>query len=192
MNLATTDQQRQQTAHLGMMIALGSWTMLFATALFGYVVLRLQATHWYSFGFGDRPFLLATANTVILLASSGLYIMGLRSVSGPRPATASRYLWGTLACGAVFGAMQWWLWQTLAGEGIRLETSISASSIYAMTGLHAVHVVGGMAAVFWLAMRARRRIITPEEKTPFVLVGWFWHFLTIIWCIFYTAIFVIH
>ncbi|MCA9394349.1 MAG: heme-copper oxidase subunit III [Candidatus Omnitrophica bacterium] len=192
MTVIIPPQEKQQTAQLGMMIALASWSMLFATALFGYTVLRVQATHWYSFGAGDRPFIQATANTLILLLSSVFYKMAVRAVGGSRPEDVNRYLWGTLACGAVFGAMQFWLWQTLAGEGIRLATSISASSIFAMTGLHAVHVLGAMAAVFWLALRTRRRIITTEEKTPLVLVGWFWHFLTIIWCVFYTVIFVIH
>ncbi len=192
MTLTTAEHDKQQTAQLGMMIALGSWTMLFATALFGYVVLRLQATHWYSFGIYDRPFLQATGNTLVLVLSSGSYIMAVRSDRRGRPDQAGRYLWGTAACGAVFGIMQWGLWQSLAQVGIRLTTSISASAIYAMTGLHAIHVAGGLAGVLWQAVRFRHGTRKNEDKTPLVLTGWFWHFLTVIWCVFYTVIFVIH
>lgn len=186
------DQQKQQTAHLGMMIALGSWTMLFATVLFGYVVLRLQATHWYSFGVTERPFIQASVNTVVIILSSVFYINAAKAVGSEHPGRVRQNLWLALACGCGFTVMQWCLWQSLVHEGIRLSTSISASAIYAMTGLHVIHVLGGLAAILWLVIRSHKRTITIEEKTPLVLVGWFWHFLTIIWCVFFTAIFVIH
>lgn len=190
--MTLSDQDKRQTAQLGMMIALGSWTMLFATSLFGYVVLRVQATHWYSFGIGDKPFIQATANTLMIILSSVFYLFAVRAANRPRRDRVNRYLWLALLSGCAFTAMQCVLWQSLFHEGVKLATSISASAIYAMTGLHVLHVIGGLAAILWVILRTRKRVITIEEKTPLVLVGWFWHFLTIIWCVFYIVIFVIH
>jgi cytochrome c oxidase subunit 3 len=52
---------------------------------------------------------------------------------------------------------------------------------YAMTGLHAIHVVIGLLLMIWMIVLARRRVLRPEYSTPLALCGIYWHFVDIVW-----------
>jgi len=55
------------------------------------------------------------------------------------------------------------------------------SIYYAMTGLHGVHVVGGMVAIAWLLKRAIRHEFSGAYYTPVEMVGLYWHFVDLVW-----------
>lgn len=55
------------------------------------------------------------------------------------------------------------------------------SLYFVMTGLHGVHVLIGMGLIAWLVIRSSRRDFSPHYYTPVELVGFYWHFVDLVW-----------
>jgi cytochrome c oxidase subunit 3 len=62
---------------------------------------------------------------------------------------------------------------------------------FAMTGLHGVHVLAGMAAIIWVLLRARRGEFGPAYFTPVDFTGLYWHLVDIIWIFLFPLLYLI-
>jgi cytochrome c oxidase subunit 3 len=62
---------------------------------------------------------------------------------------------------------------------------------FAMTGLHAVHVIAGMAAIAWVLRRAARGEFGPGYFTPVDFVGLYWHLVDVIWIFLFPLLYLI-
>lgn len=63
---------------------------------------------------------------------------------------------------------------------------------FSMTGLHGLHVLGGMGAIFWILWRARRGEFGPNYFIPVDLVGLYWHLVDLIWIFLFPLLYLIH
>ena len=52
---------------------------------------------------------------------------------------------------------------------------------FAMTGLHALHMIIGIALLLVIMNMARKGAFTPRWYTPVELFGLYWHFVDIVW-----------
>lgn len=66
------------------------------------------------------------------------------------------------------------------------------SIYFAMTGLHALHVIGGIGAIGWLLRRAVRGHFGPEYYGPVDYVGLYWHLVDMIWIYLFPLLYLIH
>jgi cytochrome c oxidase subunit 3 len=191
-----TPEQREHAAHFGMWLFLTSETLLFG-ALFGvYTGYRL----WYGAEFHAAAQLndarLGTLNTFILISSSFLAAWAVHSAGHGRQRTAVRCLLATVGLGLAFLAVKsveyaghfahgiypgaHYQYAELPGHGARLFFTL----YYFMTGLHALHVIGGLIALSTLAyLRARRRTERQAEPRLVTLeLGvLYWHLVDVIW-----------
>jgi cytochrome c oxidase subunit III len=71
------------------------------------------------------------------------------------------------------------------------QTEIFFSFYFAMTGLHAFHMIIGLGLLTWLLMRARRGEFGPEYFTPVELGGLYWHFVDIVWIFLFPLLYLI-
>jgi cytochrome c oxidase subunit 3 len=55
------------------------------------------------------------------------------------------------------------------------------SLYFLMTGLHGIHVLIGMGLMAWLFKRTANREFGPSYYTPVELVGFYWHFVDLVW-----------
>jgi len=55
------------------------------------------------------------------------------------------------------------------------------SIYFVLTGLHGIHVVGGIVVLFWIWIRTLKKEFTPEYFTPVECVGLYWHFVDLVW-----------
>lgn len=62
---------------------------------------------------------------------------------------------------------------------------------FAMTGLHAIHVIAGMIAIGWILLRTRRGEFGPDYYTPVDLVGLYWHLVDLIWIYLFPLLYLI-
>ena len=62
---------------------------------------------------------------------------------------------------------------------------------FAMTGLHALHMIIGMGLLFWLIRRAGRGNFTPSYFAPVEVVGLYWHFVDIVWIFLFPLLYLI-
>jgi cytochrome c oxidase subunit 3 len=72
------------------------------------------------------------------------------------------------------------------------RTEIFFSFYFAMTGLHAFHMVIGMGLMTWLLLRARRGEFGPQYYTPVELGGLYWHFVDIVWIYLFPLLYLIN
>lgn len=152
--------------------------MMFAAFTSAYIV-RQAAGNWLEFRLPD-VFFVNTA--VILLSSITLHASYLAFKRGQEK--AYRYLLlVSLLLGLTFIVLQYQGWQALQAIGVSLNTNPSGSFVYVISGVHAAHVLGGVAALgiallhaFVLPFR-----VTEGRKLRFEMTLTYWHFVDILW-----------
>ena len=78
-----------------------------------------------------------------------------------------------------------------AAKQIASQTQIFFSFYFAMTGLHATHMVIGLGVLAWLLLRAKRGEFGPDYYTPVENVGLYWHFVDIVWIFLFPLLYLI-
>ena len=78
-----------------------------------------------------------------------------------------------------------------AAQQIAHQTQIFFSFYFAMTGLHALHMILGMGLMTWLLWRARRGDFSPEYYSPVEYGGLYWHFVDIVWIYLFPLLYLI-
>jgi len=140
------------TAGVGMAIFLGAIAMLFAALFFAYAVMRAQAPAWPPAGQTPLPRGALGLNTLVLLAAS-LALRGARAAAGRgAEAVARRRSLSALALGVGFLVAQIVVWRALVRAGAGPASGIYGSVFFAISGFHALHVVGGIAALALLVL----------------------------------------
>ena len=74
----------------------------------------------------------------------------------------------------------------------RLITAQFFAIYFAMTGLHGIHVIAGMAVIAWLWVRAMKRHFNADYFTPVPLGGLYWHLVDLIWIYLFPLLYLIH
>lgn len=72
------------------------------------------------------------------------------------------------------------------------QTEIFFVFYFAMTGLHALHMIIGLGLMTWLLMRVSRGEFGPEYYTPVELGGLYWHFVDIVWIFLFPLLYLIN
>ncbi|VAX35018.1 hypothetical protein MNBD_UNCLBAC01-1782 [hydrothermal vent metagenome] len=179
-------------AYLGSIIALGSWAMLFITFLASYGVLRVQAETWISFRSWPALFWLASGNTLVILLSSWTYAAGSRAIRLDRVAQAQKKISIAIFFGGIFLILQLFVWKLLTTQGLSVKSDIASSMLYVLSGMHGIHVLAGLTALIFVLRQINRKKVSAQNPHLIILVGFFWHFLTVVWCLFFAIIFVIN
>jgi cytochrome c oxidase subunit 3 len=164
---------------------LAAVTMLFIAMTSAYMF-RRAAGDWRPL----TPPALLWLNTALLLASSATLEQARRRLRSWDVAGARGFVAATGLLGAVFVAGQYGAWQALRAEGVYLASNPHSSFFYVLTGLHALHLLGGLA---WFARVARR---LPERGAPpgpdaLRLFAVYWHFLGALWVYLVLLLFVL-
>jgi cytochrome c oxidase subunit 3 len=73
-------------------------------------------------------------------------------------------------------------WQEVAGNGFLLSGNPSSSYFYVLTGLHGLHIIGGLAALFHTTALAGSDTQAQKIAPKIDLCAIYWHFLFFIWC----------
>ena len=129
------------------------------------------------------------AFTVCLLASSGTLWLSERSLERMDHRASARWLFATLALGAVFLVGQGNEYLGLYSHGITFATNLFATTFFTLTGFHGLHVAVGLTAltiVFGLGLAGdfRRR-----RSTLLRTVGLYWHFVDVVWVVVFSIVY---
>ena len=184
-------EESRRTSFVGMVMALGSWTMLFVSLFFSYAVLRLGAGQWPPDGLEPLPRLLPFLNTLVLAASSLVLHAGVRPAAAARPGALLSALRRTLALGSLFLALQLAVWIPLWRSGFRIESGVFGSIFYGLTVFHALHVLAGLAALLVLVPGAAKGRWVSGAQSPVRLTAMFWHFVDAVWVLMFVTIYLL-
>jgi cytochrome c oxidase subunit III len=190
---------RLRRGRLGVFVGVTGIAMIFISFTSAYVVRQGLPTldprtgtlmhDWLSVPLPGLLFI----NTLVLLLSSlsmelarrhaAREVVLERRAAGANGVTDDRISWlaVTVVLGLAFLSGQWVAWRELAARGFYVATSPSSSFVYLLTGVHGVHLLGGVVALLTAGALALRRRSTESRAVWLDVTGWYWHFMAILW-----------
>jgi len=172
------------TAVIGMAAALVAVTMLFLAFTTAYLA-RRQEPGWGAVMM--PPILWLT--TALLLASSGTLEWARRRIAAGDIRGLERGLAATAWLGGAFLLGQIGAWWSLAAQGVYISSNPHSGFFYLLTGAHAAHLLGGLAAlgvVVWKAYAGRYGVASHAGVGVFAL---YWHFMDLLWLYLFALLF---
>jgi heme/copper-type cytochrome/quinol oxidase subunit 3 len=177
---------------LGIWLFLASEVMLFGSLFSAYVLLRTGAPSWPDQSATlDVP--LATLNTVILISSSVTMVLAWAAAAGGRLSRYRLYMGLTLLGGALFLVVKWFEYSDKFSHGLYPSTNNFLALYFTMTGLHAIHVIGGMIVNAYLLGPGVR--MWAHDHLRFTnrieIAGIYWHFVDLVWIFLFPVLYLL-
>jgi cytochrome c oxidase subunit III len=196
-------ERQHATAQLGMWVFLGSESLLFAGLFALYAAYRFAYPAEFHAASAHANLVIGTINTYILLTSSLTMALAIHATrQGNRRRTVA-LLGVTIAFGLAFDVLKlieyaghlaeglapgaYYAFDALPAHGVVLYVTL----YYLLTGLHALHVTGGVAVLIWLAVRAHRGDFTPHSHIALELGGLYWHLVDLVWIFLWPLLYLI-
>ncbi|HEY7783482.1 MAG TPA: cytochrome c oxidase subunit 3 [Pyrinomonadaceae bacterium] len=181
-NVASDNRYR-----LGAWVLLAAVVMLFTSLSSAYVV-RIAATNdWQPL---PLPKILFVSTAIILISSFTIEI-AKRKV-GTRLAH-SRWLLVTAILGVAFLFTQLLAWRQLARQGLYLASNSRSSFFYLLSGIHGIHLAGGLLAITFVFLRSRRLVNEELSGTKgrglTDATAIYWHFMDALWIYLFLLLF---
>ncbi len=196
-------EQQHEAGWLGMWVFLATEVMFFGGLFTGYAVYRSV----YTAAFGDASrqleLGLGATNTAVLICSSLTMAMAVYGAQVGRRRLLVGFLLATLALGSVFLGIKGIEYAHkfehhlvpgaafIFPEPYTRPAEIFFSFYFAMTGMHALHMVIGVGLLAVLVLRAWRGRFSPQHHAAVELTGLYWHFVDIIWIFLFPLLYLI-
>lgn len=157
---------------------IGSIIMMFGSLTSAYVV-RRAAGNWLEFKLPNIFFL----NTLVIIASSVTLHLSYMAFKKGQEKRYKMLLLTTFVLGISFVVLQYQGWKAMDLIGATFTANPSSSFIYVISGLHAAHVLGGIAVLLTALVHAYYLPFkpTPRRQLRFELTLNYWHFVDALW-----------
>jgi len=177
-------------AKMGIWLFLASEVMLFGALFTTYILLRVGATEWPHHEL-DIP--LATLNTAVLISSSITMVMAWASLMMKKFNRYKLYMGLTFLAGVAFLVIKGFEYGHHFATGELPEKTTFLAIYFTMTGLHGLHVIGGMIVngYFW-GPGSKMWKTEPERFTNRIEVaGLYWHFVDLVWIFLFPVLYLL-
>jgi cytochrome c oxidase subunit III len=191
---------RLRRARLGMGVAITGIVMIFVSFSSAYVVrqglptLDPRTGTLVSDWIPVRLPRLLLINTFVLLFSGVTMELARRQAAreaavarATSSATSSKghskisWLAVTIVLGLTFLVGQWMAWRELAASGFDLTAGPSSAFVYLLTGMHGLHLLGGVCALLFAGVASLLRRPVTSQAVILDVTGWYWHFMAFLW-----------
>ena len=180
-------------AKFGIWLFLASEVMLFGGLFSGYVLLRTGSPAWpHGFDLLNVP--LGTVNTLVLISSSVSMVLAWVALKEKNIPKFKLTLGLTLLCSLIFMIIKAIEYGTKFSHGIFPKESAYFAIYYTLTGLHALHIVGGAIVLmyFWLPVGTKMWKTQPQRFTNRIeVVGLYWHFVDLVWIFLFPVLYLL-
>jgi cytochrome c oxidase subunit 3 len=196
--------QQREASTLGMWIFLVTEVLFFGGLFAAYAVYRALYPDAFAAASSTLDLALGTVNTVVLIASSLTMALAVHAAQTGGRRALVLFLLATIALGTVFLGIKGVEYahklaeHHVPGPGFHFDVAAYAGQAqmffalyFAMTGLHALHMVIGLGVVGWMAWLAGTGRITPEYFNPVEVTGLYWHFVDIVWIFLFPLLYLI-
>ena len=189
----STEQQGAalETAKLGIWAFLATEVLLFGGLFTAYTVLRVGDPHMFHIEYLKLNRLFGAINTVVLVTSSLTVALGIAAIREGKTGTLKRCLLLTILLAAAFLGIKYAEYAEHFTRGELPRTNNFFSLYYMMTGLHAIHVFAGMAALATMFVMASRGKFSAKEHTSVEITGLYWHFVDLVWIYLFPLLYLI-
>ncbi|MCM2269498.1 MAG: cytochrome c oxidase subunit 3 family protein [Thermoanaerobaculia bacterium] len=198
-----TLEQQKESSTLGMWLFLVQEVLFFGGLFMTYLLYRWRDPMAFAAGSHELDLLLGGFNTVVLIGSSLTMAMAVHSAQTDRQSRLVGYLVATGALGLVFLVVKYfeysakWHHHLIPGASFHFTGPVGEraelffSLYFAMTGMHALHMVIGVGVLAWILKRARRGEFGSHYYNPVECFGLYWHFVDIVWIFLFPLLYLI-
>lgn len=211
MNGATTsaafqDPERERQAdRLGMWVFIASEALLFGALILTYLIARLHHGPAFAAGTRELSFWLGSVNTAVLLTSSLMMALADSCADEAHRRACRLLLLATALLGVLFIGIKFFEYWQEAGKGLvpfldlpflfkgadRNGGALFFGFYFIMTGLHALHLLGGIALVAMIAARWRLTPLAVQQRR-IAATALYWHFVDVVWVFLYPLLYLIN
>ncbi len=179
-------------AKLGIWLFLASEVMLFGGLFSSYILLRLGAPVW-PHGKDVLNVPLGTFNTMVLISSSVTMVLAWVALKQKNFPKFKATLGLTILCSLLFMVVKGFEYGAKFSHGIFPRENTYYAIYYTLTGLHALHIIGGVVvlAYFW-GPGSKMWLTQPERFTNRIeVVGLYWHFVDLVWIFLFPVLYLL-
>jgi cytochrome c oxidase subunit 3 len=196
-------EQQREAVTLGMWVFLATEVLFFGGMFTAYTVYRSLYPLAFAEVSRQLNIVLGTINTVVLICSSFTMVLAVYGAQRGRRKMLTLFLALTIILGLAFLGIKFDEYYEKFQEHHVPGASFSYpdpyvrqaemffSLYFAMTGLHALHMIIGIGLLSVLLIMAWRGRFTPEYHNPVELSGLYWHFVDVIWIFLYPLLYLI-
>ena len=210
--------QQKSAASLGMWVFIAQEVMFFGGMFTAYLVYRLWYYAGYTAASRELDLVLGGINTVVLIASSLTVALAVHAAQEGKQKQIVGYLGATLLLGVAFLVIKYFEYESKlhihpahhAAANVRLfpmagwfyvdgELAPIANQMrmfmvlyFALTGMHALHMIIGIGLLLVIIWMAHRGAFTPRWYTPVEIFGLYWHFVDIIWIFLFPLLYLVN
>ncbi len=196
-------EQQAEASKLGMWLFLVTEVMFFGGLFMAYLLYRVWYPEAWAEGSLELDIVLGGINTAVLIASSLTMAFAVRAAQTGFPRATVVWLLLTMALGLTFLVIKFFEYDhkfelnhvpgpNFVFEGPHSQqVQIFLSLYFAMTGLHALHMVIGFGLLSVIAWMAHKGRFSPEWYTPVEMSGLYWHFVDIVWIFLFPLLYLV-
>jgi len=194
MNIPYTVEARPDTGlhncKLGIWLFLASEVMLFGALFSTYIILRIGAAEWPH---GELNVWLGMINTFILIGSSVTMVMAWASLKLNDWGKHRLYLILTFALAGLFLVNKYFEYASHFASGELPSRSTFLAIYFTMTGLHGLHIVGGMVVMgYFIGPGAKMWKTSPDRFANRIeATGLYWHFVDLVWIFLFPVLYLL-
>ena len=173
------------TGRLAVWWLLASEIFIFGGLIACFILFKLNGTP----GFEDASLTSVTAgaiNTFVLLTSSLSVVLAHAAIEKGDQNKSFTYIWYTIGFGLVFLVIKTYEYTGKILHGHTITDNLFWSFYYTMTGLHALHVIGGMVIMALISFDIRKG----HNFQRVELVGIYWHFVDLVWIFLFPLLYI--
>jgi len=183
--------QALETAKLGIWCFLATEVLLFGALFTAYTIFRVSDPQMFLTEHLKLNRIFGAVNTIVLICSSLSVALGIAAIRQGKQRMLRICLILTLVLAATFLGVKYAEYSEHIARGELPGTNNFFSLYYMMTGLHAIHVCGGMAALGTMLVMAYRGKFSAEYNTPVEITGLYWHFVDLVWIYLFPLLYLI-
>ena len=183
-----TPQREMSGPVLGMVLFVASEAMFFGAFFAGYFTIKDNAKVWPPPGIPHLKIDIATILTIILVASSLVIQLSLRSIRKGDERRARLFLGITIALGITFLLLQLYDYSQL---GFGVKDGTFGTLFYVMTGIHMAHVFGGVVFLALVFGQAMGGALTPSNHDSLAAGAIYWDFVDVVWLLLFTTFYLL-
>ncbi len=170
-----------EAAKLGIWTFLATEVLLFGGLFTAYIVFRLKFPQLFRADYVHLNRVLGAINTIVLICSSLTVALGIAAIRKGKQGSLKLFLSLTILLAGVFLAIKYFEWTEKFALGLFPGTDVFFSLYFMMTGLHGLHVLGGMLVLGAMLVLAGRGRFSEHYYTPVEISGLYWHFVDLVW-----------
>lgn len=173
---------------LGMILFLASLGVLFAATIIAYVVTRMNNPVWRTAEMPGLPWGL-WGTTAVMFAQGASMSWATRAIRANKQLALERALWWSLGLGVLFIAGQALNWHEMQATRLgQASKNLYVFTFYMLTGVHALHILGGLVPLGIVLQRTRQREYSSSRHEGVKFCAQYWHFLGVVWLVLLTAL----